>query len=351
MVHIKVLFFLFGGVGGAERMTVNIGKMLPRDKYLVKFVICGCTDEISQFIPSDYEVIRIPWHNIYCFSRIRMGLVIMREHPDFVFSSTMGLNIRLLQVATLLGVKCIVRNDNMLDLASSKLQSQMKRWYSRAQFVIAQQDEMGSELINRLGLPADKVKVRYNVLDTDTINKKLEGVDNPYPKNESLKYVCINSFNYTKAQDITLKAFMKVHKQNPKTELYFVGRAPMNHPLVIEVKKMIDCNDLQDCVHIIGYDTNPYRWDKFADCYVSTSRIEGLPNVLIEAQYLGTPAVATRSIPMIDRIITDGVTGFTVAVDDVDAIANAMIDAPKLGRIKMTYKPSKANDFIELFKL
>lgn len=35
---IKILFFLFGGVGGAERITINIGKMLPSEQFEVKFV-------------------------------------------------------------------------------------------------------------------------------------------------------------------------------------------------------------------------------------------------------------------------------------------------------------------------
>lgn len=37
----KVLFFLPGGVGGAERMTLAIGSILPRNEYEVKFVIVG----------------------------------------------------------------------------------------------------------------------------------------------------------------------------------------------------------------------------------------------------------------------------------------------------------------------
>jgi glycosyltransferase involved in cell wall biosynthesis len=148
---------------------------------------------------------------------------------------------------------------------------------------------------------------------------------------------------------VTLKAFIKVHAVNPRTELYFVGHATNDIPLVQKVKHEIEINNLSECVHIVGYDTNPYRWDKFADCFVSTSRIEGLPNVLIEAQYLGIPAVATECIPMISRIITNGITGFTVPVDDIDAIADAMMKAPKLGRIKMTYKPASKDDFIELF--
>ena len=74
----KVLFFLFGGCGGAERMTINIGKMLHRDRYEIKFVVCGRLDKIYDFIPKEYEVIRIHWHNIYVFPRLRIGRVLLK---------------------------------------------------------------------------------------------------------------------------------------------------------------------------------------------------------------------------------------------------------------------------------
>lgn len=346
----KVLFFLYGDVGGAQRMTVNIGRLLPREQYEVKFVVCCMKTDICQFISADYEIIRIPWRNLYCFPRIRMARVILREKPDFVFSSHMSLNIRLLQVASFLKVKCIVRNDNMLSHVNKSKHKLMRKWYQKARYVIAQQDEMGEEMVSKLGLPKEKVKVCYNVIDTDFIDEKLRTSENPYPQNDNVKYICLNRFHPTKAQDITIKSFIEVHKENPATELYFVGHAQEDNPLVQEVKRMINQNHLQDSVHIIGYDSNPYKWCRYADCLVTTSRLEGLPNVLIEAQYLGTPAAATTCIPMVERIITEGVSGFGAPVDDIDAIAEAMKKAPKLGRIKMTYKPTSKEDFVKLFK-
>ena len=346
----KVLFFLYGDVGGAQRMTVNIGRLLPQDQYNVIFVVCCPKDDICKFITSDYEVIRIPWHNIYCFARLRMARVILREKPDFVFSSQMSLNIRLLQITSLLGVKCIVRNDNMLRHVSTKMQKSIKKWYHKAYYVIAQQEEMGEEMVSVLRLPNEKVKVCHNVIDTNFIDDKLKLSANPYQNNNKVRYLCLNRFHPTKAQDITVKAFVEVHKKNPDTELFFVGHAKEDNPLVQEVKRIIEQNHLQDSVHIIGYDSNPYKWCRYADCLVSTSRLEGLPNVLIEAQYLGTPAVATECIPMVARIISKGLSGYTAPVDDIDAIADAMLKAPKLGRIKMTYKPSSKEDFINLFQ-
>ena len=66
--------------------------MLPKDRYEVKFVVCGRIIGILKFILSDCEVIRIPWRNIHVFPRLRMGYVMLKERPDFAFSSTKALN-------------------------------------------------------------------------------------------------------------------------------------------------------------------------------------------------------------------------------------------------------------------
>ena len=87
---------------------------------------------------------------------------------------------------------------------------------------------------------------------------------------------------------------------------------------------------------------------KNADCFVLASRSEGLPNALIEAQYIGTPAAACTCIPVIERIVENGKNGFLADVEDYEGLAQAMMNASKLGRIKSTYKPSSFNEFVEL---
>ena len=48
--------------------------------------------------------------------------------------------------------------------------------------------------------------------------------------------------------------------------------------------------------HVIlpGYVKNPYKFLKYASLFVLSSLNEGLPNVLIEALYLGVPSISTK---------------------------------------------------------
>lgn len=55
-----------------------------------------------------------------------------------------------------------------------------------------------------------------------------------------------------------------------------------------------------------------------------TSRQEGTPNVLLEAQWLGCPPVSTRAGGVVD-VIAPGQTGLFADVGDVDALTSAVV--------------------------
>ena len=88
---------------------------------------------------------------------------------------------------------------------------------------------------------------------------------------------------------------------------------------------------------------------KNADCFVLSSRNEGLPNVLIEALYIGTPSAACTCIPVIERIVENGKTGYLANSEDFDGLAEAMLNAACLGQIKSTYQSSSIEQVLKYF--
>ena len=62
-----------------------------------------------------------------------------------------------------------------------------------------------------------------------------------------------------------------------------------------------------------------------ADVLVLTSRIESLPNVLLEAFSLALPVVCT-DVGGVGEVVRNGVNGFVVSVGDIDAIAERVHD-------------------------
>lgn len=348
----KVLFFLPSNTGGAERMTITLAKMLPPDEFEVKFVIVHRSlGTIVNFIPPEYEVIHIPVHNIWCAATLRIIKVIRREKPDAVFSSLLYLNYRLIVAARICGVKVIVRNNIDLSRTSSSWSKRMVIFtYRWADKVIAQQEEMHDEIIEFTGLSTQKVITLHNPIDTDSIDVKAQEPSPYINADKQLKYVWVARFSHEKGHDLLIKALHLVRKKNSNAHLYLVGKFDQAGAFFQELTRLIDSLDLKDYVHLVGFDNNPYRWVKNSDVYVMPSRLEGLPNSLIDAMYLGKPVVATRCIPVIDRIVEDGYNGYVVPSEDVEAMAEAMLKAPGLKGFKMTYKPASKEDVVALFR-
>lgn len=352
MIHRKkVLFFLHSSTGGAERVTITIGKMLPKDEFEVKYILIDkVKGNITSFIPPEYEVEYYHCYNIWLGATAKILGCLRKEHPYAVFCSSMSLSVRVLLAAHFVGnIKIIIRNCNYFSTIRWDERFLCRLTYRYADKIIAQQSEMKDDILHTINLHPSKVIVLQNPLDKESINRKCD-VPSPYIYEDTTKYVWVGRFDKTKGQDILAKAFVKVARSNFKAHLYFVGTYNIKDDFFQQVQKIIIDGCVQDRVHFIGFDPNPYRWIKYCDCFVLPSRVEGLPNSLIEAQYIGKPVVATTCIPIIGRIIKDEVTGYTVPSEDYNAMAEAMLKAPFLGKIQMIYGSASDEEFIELFK-
>lgn len=343
----KILIFTPGGAGGAERMSALIGKLLPKDQFEVKYVVLGRLRNVYNILPEGYTVDCIPLRNIYEFSTLRIWWKIMKEKPDVVFVSQVSYNPRVIIAAKLAGQKVVVRSSGMIGRYKKRWRL-VKATYPLAHKLIAQQEDMREEMIRLLKVDPKKVVTLHNPLDCSDIDR-LSAAPSPYPDNDNVIFVETATVNHRKAQDVAIKAFSIVRKSIPNAHLFFVGKYDENSTYYQELQKLIAEFDLKECIHFIGYDKNPFKWVKNANCFVFPSRAEGLPNALIEASYLDVPCAAARCLPIVDDIIKDGQNGYVVDVDDVEGLARAMMEAVKLKNCTMLYKPGTPEEFASLF--
>lgn len=329
-------------------MTLTFSKMLPQDDYEIKYYIVGREKgPIIDFIEKKHFVGLIQIRNIWDFTTLRIYKIMKREKPYAVFCSLAYLNIRVILASKMLGnVKSIVRNDNMMVSFPSLNKCLIKLIYRFADRIVLQQEEMKKEVTSFINNES-KCIVLHNPLDTQLIDEKLHA-PSPYPADNSINYVYTARYTYNKGQDILLKAFKRLRRNIDNAHLYLVGRFE-NDDYYKSLIEYVQMNELTSYVHIVGYDNNPYKWMKYANCFVLPSRMEGLPNSLIEAMYIGTPVVATMSIPVISRIVKDGYNGYLVKSEDIDGLSKRMIDVLSLENFTITYIPASKEDVVKLF--
>ena len=342
----KICVFVQSTCGGAERMSILISKMLNK-KHDITIHAFGKENLMQSFIGNEKLVFHQAPSAIDKFIG-KARAIIKEEKPDVIFCSLMPLNWRLALAAIGTKSKIVFRSDNYIDTQSFSSKVRLFIAYKMADAVIAQTEEMRQGIIRQLHISPKKIFTIHNPIDTEYIDSKIAG-NSPFT-GDYTNYVAVGRYAHEKGFDILIKAFNEVRKSIPNAKLHILGDYHYDLNLFEQLKGLVDEFGIKEHVNFAGYTSNPYIYMKHADCFVLSSRNEALPNVLIEAQYCGTPAAAIKCRPIIERIIDEGNTGFLAMQEDYKGLADAMMKCKGLGRIKTTYKSGGEEDINSIFE-
>jgi glycosyltransferase involved in cell wall biosynthesis len=118
---------------------------------------------------------------------------------------------------------------------------------------------------------------------------------------------------------LLIEAFGRVRATRP-ARLLILGEGPDHTAL----QQQVDAAGLTADVALPGFDANPYAYMKQAAAFVLSSRWEGLPGVLIEALYCGTPLIATDCPSGPKEILANGAYGRLIPMREVTAMTAAL---------------------------
>lgn len=133
-----------------------------------------------------------------------------------------------------------------------------------------------------------------------------------------------------KGFDVLVSAARLLCDRGASFRLEIVGDGPVRS----ELEKAIGDAGVSDCVRLLGERTDARSLIAGADVFVLSSRLEGLPLVVLEALHAARPVVAT-DIAGLMGIVENGVTGLVVPVENPAGLAGAverLIRDPALAR-------------------
>jgi glycosyltransferase involved in cell wall biosynthesis len=170
----------------------------------------------------------------------------------------------------------------------------------------------------KAGLPADKlVTIHYGLDEPPVVPSELTPGDAGVPDGAPL-VLAIGRLIEQKDQVTMLRAFARVHEQQPDARLAILGWGPLEGALHGERTRL----GLEESVLMPGR-VEPSAWLERADVFLHTSRWEGFGIVLLEAMLSRLPVVATR-VSAVPEVVVDGSTGTLVEPGDVDSVAAAV---------------------------
>ena len=200
--------------------------------------------------------------------------------------------------------------------------------YRKADKVIAVSPALAEKLRAYRSKYADKIISVNNIIDIDGVREK--GLDIPTVKfsADSFNIVSCGRLSHAKGMDIAVDACAKLVADGfTGFHWYIVGGGPEESALREQIMRL----GLEDCVSLLGMQSNPYPYIRCADLYVQPSRFEAFGLTIREAQVLAVPVLSTRTDGSAE-LISDGETGL-LCESDADSIAAAVIrlyNAPKL---------------------
>lgn len=153
------------------------------------------------------------------------------------------------------------------------------------------------------------ISVIYNSV-TNSDNKIVSSLENK-------KVLAIGRLSFQKNLELLIELWSEISKIHLDWSLTIVGTGDSK-----ELKNKIRMMNLENVINLVSSTNAINDYYINSSLYLMTSRFEGLPMVLLEAQNFGLPIVSLDCKCGPNEIITDGEDGFLIKMEDSSGFIN-----------------------------
>lgn len=329
--RLRVLFVLTDlHGGGAQRVLLRILEALDRARFEPRLVVIERAGAFVERVPPDVPVLdagkgrgrlRVTWIR-------RLAALLRASRPDVVVSFLWFSNGACLLARWLNGmaVPLVLSERVTIDGSGESILDEflrrriIQRWYRHADGLIANSGDLACQLVRRASVPASRVVAIPNPVDIAGIRMQARADiaerDARLPLDRPL-VVALGRLVAQKGFDLAVRSMALVTRP---CRLVIIGEGPEDGRL----RRLAHRLGVADRVHFTGFLANPFPLLRRSTIFVLPSRYEGFPNALVEAMALGVPCIAARCPTGPEEILTDGVDGFLVPMEDASALAVAV---------------------------
>ncbi|WP_446890100.1 glycosyltransferase family 4 protein [Acinetobacter lwoffii] len=150
--------------------------------------------------------------------------------------------------------------------------------------------------------------------------------------------LCVGRLTYQKGFDLLITAWAKVAQQVPDWKVIIVGSGEDE----IMLKQMAKDFAVEDSIVFAGQQSNMDQFYRKASFFCMSSRFEGLPMVLLEAQSYGLPIVAFDCDTGPAEIVQHNINGLLVESGNINGLTNSLLELINLSNIQYEKMSSNA---------
>jgi len=255
--------------------------------------------------------------------------VVAKEQPD-VIQANAGDTLKFAVSSKLLfgwSAPVIFRNANKIgDFIDSKPKYWFNKFFvNRLSHVISVSELCRRDFIATFRYPLDRIDMVQIGIDLKPVGGVPADLAPIYARGPVL--VNVGSLVREKNHQGLLRIFARVAGREPSVQLLIIGRGALGDMLKQEAARL----KLGDRVHFLGARKDVLEIVQAARAFLLPSIIEGLPGVILEAQYCKTPVIA-YDVGGISEVVQPGATGWLTPKGDEAAFDTAVHEILQDGR-------------------
>ncbi len=359
--HLAIFIPSLAG-GGVARVMLHLAKAFEASGHQVDLLLCQTKGAFLDTVPSTINVVSLKssssLESRFQVLRANPHLVLQlllpillpnkapktirylsdladylhREQPNALLSAKTHANLVAIWAKAIAHVRTRVVISERSTMSTVIEQAKKWRWrfalpvirhvYPEADRLVAVSSGVADDISSSTGLSRERISTIYNPMLTDHIKTQSHlPVSHPWFTNQKTPIIlAVGRLVPAKDFPTLLRAFAHLRAEIP-AQLVILGEGRERVPLEQLASQLGVASDCS----LPGFMSNPYAFMSKASVFVLSSKLEGLPNVLIEALACGCPVVSTNCRSGPEEILDKGSYGQLVPVGDDRALAHAIL--------------------------
>ena len=333
--------------GGVEKVMLDLINNLPKNEYNITILTPDFDPEFHNYYESSVDYWFINKNKIVSslfimkkinnllsrIYRIKMKHVIDKSNFDIAIAIKEGPSMKFIAELNVPKKLAWIHVDySSFHWTKSNFKNGQELECMREfEHVICVSNRVKKSVINTIGDPGNLI-FKANPIDEKAILEKSKEKVTYHTEENIPLFITVGRLCKEKGYDILLSVCKKLNESGYKYRLDIIGDGKERGKL----ENYIEVNQLSN-IKLLGSKENPYKYLKYADWFISTSRTEGYSLVTQEAAILGIPIIATDFADIKEFLGQNNEYGIVTEINET-SIYNAMVDVIENKDLQRYYK-------------